>query len=117
MVYYFPEDLAHFFMIATEHEKFFYENIQELGKLYPLIEGKSIIYAVTLDTPTEKIKPLEDVLNKYNFKRIWLVSAAWERDGREYPYVRRARQWFKKRYRMVVGKNFDEMHVELFERR
>jgi len=49
---------------------------------------------------------------EYNFKRLWLVSSSWARDGILELHAQAVRQWMRTQYSILDSKEFDGIFID-----
>jgi hypothetical protein len=53
-------------------------------------------------------------VKQLDFKRMWLISSSWARDGKLEPHVEAVREFMQKNYKLLETKEFDGIFVDLY---
>lgn len=55
-------------------------------------------------------------LDKFDFKRIWLVSSSWEKDGNLNQHAQGVREWLGGHYSLLESEFIDGIYIDLYSR-
>ena len=69
-------------------------------------------HIVVLDKEEDPCKRLEE----YDFKRLWLISSSWPRDGILDRHAQGVRDWMQGHYSVLDRKEFDGIFIDLYSR-
>jgi hypothetical protein len=110
-----PRKQTAYFFVESEfrNERYWYRRLKESQRLRLQkaidsnrinLEGESSISGV------KSLKQLD-------FKRVWLISSSWARDGRLEPHVRAVREFMQNNFVLLETKEFDGIFVDLYCKR
>lgn len=55
-------------------------------------------------------------LERYDFKRLWLIYSSWPRDGILDQHAQGVRDWMQGHYSVLDRKEFDGIFVDLYSK-
>jgi len=108
-----PRQQFVYFFIESKlrNSRYSYEYLKEFQKSRLQIARDSNINIINLEesgiSGTKSFKDLE-------FKRVWLISSSWERDGKLDGHVSAVREFMQSHYYLLDSKEFDGVFVDLY---
>jgi len=122
IIYYFFDKNWPFFIIVSKDEAFggesyIYRPLLKFKGISSISREDSPIYAVVLkknNSVFSKIPAVSSVVNACKFRRIWLISSSWERDGRIYAQSLRTIEWFNAHYTVSGAQEIDGIYIILY---
>lgn len=92
------------------NERYWYNRIKEALELALQKGISSNIIDLEEKSSILEVKSLKQL----DFKRVWLISSSWARDGKLEPHVEAVREFMLSHYALLETKEFDGIFVELF---
>jgi len=122
IIYYFDNKNWPFFIIVSKDEAFggesyIYKSLLRFNGMSYLPQSGLYIYTVSLDKNISAFSELADVpllINACKFRKIWLISSSWERDGRIYAQSLRTIEWLNAHYTVSGAQEIDGIYIILY---
>ena len=105
------KQIAYFFIESKiRNSEYSYDYLKAIQK-YQLQTARD---SKTIDLEGEPGIPGVKSLKDLDFKRVWLISSSWARDGKLEPHIEAVREFMQKNYKLLETKEFDGIFVDLF---
>jgi len=107
-----PRKQTAYFFVESEfrNERYWHRHLQESQRLRLQKPIDSNIIDLEGESSISGVKSLKDL----DFKRVWLISSSWTRNGILDLHVQSVREWLRAHYSLLDSREFDGIYVELF---
>jgi hypothetical protein len=115
IVFYLPDipskRVAYFFVASKiRNDAYLRFHLKQIVKFKLQAAQDSNIVNLEQEPGIPYVKSLKDL----EFKRAWLVSSSWSRDGKLEPHVVAVRKFMRDNYLLLKSKEFDGIFIDLY---
>ncbi|MFH1338792.1 MAG: glycosyltransferase family 39 protein [Candidatus Omnitrophota bacterium] len=116
LLYYLPKKQRNYFyfIIESKLEHYWYSVKWRYGT--GMLQSGLRPRVVVLDKEESSIPGARNI-GQYNFKRIWLISSSWPKDGELEAHAAAVREWMKANYELIEGIEFEGIFIDLYKRK